>query len=373
MNRSGSSGITCPRCPRSDAACGAAAGIAFPWLPQVRPARAVLDLPPEATGRGVTIAVVDAGFYPHPDLTRPVNRIRLWADAAYDPIRWGAYGPHELPRWPGWDRLAPRQWHGLMCSALAAGNGWLSHGLFAGPACEADVVLVQVLQPDGRIGNTVLARALDWLARRAGDLALRVVSISVGGDPGRGGTVSTLHAAVRRLTDAGVTVMAAAGNDGRAGLVPPASSATALTIGGLEPREPAHGGPTLWRSNWGRGSDRRAKPEVIAPAAWIPAPLLPATDQAARARSLWMAGDGAAMAAQKFLTPHEHHVDGTSVAVSLAAGVAACVLQANPGLSPDGVKRLLAATASPIPGPGSRQGSGAIDAGEAVRRASRRA
>src|SRR5262245_28750742 len=31
---------------------------------------------PHYTGRGVTMAMVDAGFYPHPDLTRPRNRIR---------------------------------------------------------------------------------------------------------------------------------------------------------------------------------------------------------------------------------------------------------------------------------------------------------
>jgi serine protease AprX len=355
--------IACPRC---EGPCTAAEGIAFPWLPQVRPAREVLNLPPEATGRGVTIAVVDSGFYPHPDLTRPVNRIRLWADAAHEPVRWGAFDPGELPRWPGWDQLAPRQWHGLMCSAVAAGNGWLTHGLLAGPACEADVVLVQVLQPDGRIGNGVLARALGWLADRARDLSLRVVSLSVGGDPGRGPAATALHAAVRRLAAHGVTVLAAAGNDGHAGLVPPASSPAAITIGGFEPRVAEAGGPVLWRSNWGRG-----KPEVIAPAAWIPAPLLPGTEQAAHAQSLWSAGDGTAMAARKFLTPHEHHVDGTSVAVSLAAGVAACVLQTNPRLSSEQVKRLMASTAGPIPGPRARQGSGALDAGRAVRQAPR--
>src|SRR5215472_9423458 len=32
------------------------------------------------TGRGVTIAFIDSGFYPHPDLTQPVNRIVAYED-----------------------------------------------------------------------------------------------------------------------------------------------------------------------------------------------------------------------------------------------------------------------------------------------------
>src|SRR5512134_1181786 len=36
---------------------------------------------PNFTGRGVTIAFLDSGFYPHPDLVRPKNRILCYADA----------------------------------------------------------------------------------------------------------------------------------------------------------------------------------------------------------------------------------------------------------------------------------------------------
>src|SRR5919197_2182326 len=33
------------------------------------------------TGRGVTVAFLDSGFYPHPDLVRPKNRILCYVDA----------------------------------------------------------------------------------------------------------------------------------------------------------------------------------------------------------------------------------------------------------------------------------------------------
>src|SRR5688572_23931826 len=164
-------------CPRCGKVCGSAPAIADVWRDRVVPSRDLLGLPPDATGRGMTVAIVDAGFYPHTDLILPVNRIRAWADASFDPVRHGTFEPGESPRWPGWDAMAPAQWHGLMTSAVVAGNGWMSHGLFAGPACGADLVLVQVRQPDGRIGNATLARALRWLAARARDLRLRVVSL----------------------------------------------------------------------------------------------------------------------------------------------------------------------------------------------------
>ena len=69
-----------------------------------------------------------------------------------------------------------------MTSAAAAGNGRRSHGLFRGLAPAADVVLVQVAGPDGRIGNAAIARALDWLRWEGPDLGLRVVNLSLGGD-----------------------------------------------------------------------------------------------------------------------------------------------------------------------------------------------
>jgi len=39
-----------------------------------------LDADPNYTGKGVTIAFLDSGFYPHPDLVDPVNRILVYKD-----------------------------------------------------------------------------------------------------------------------------------------------------------------------------------------------------------------------------------------------------------------------------------------------------
>jgi hypothetical protein len=65
-------------------------------------------------------------------------------------------------------------------------------------------------------------------------------------------------------------------------------------------------------------------------------------------------------------------VDGTSFAAPLVAGAVACLLEANPGLSPADVRRILQQTAVPIPGVShERQGAGALVAGAAVAQALR--
>ncbi|MFZ2360819.1 MAG: S8 family serine peptidase, partial [Anaerolineae bacterium] len=133
-----------------------------------------LHADPRFTGRGVAIAMVDVGFYPHPDLTRPANRIRAWVDAtpASGPQAL-FFGPDDQPVWPGWDARHDRQWHGIMTATAAAGNGHLSHGLYRGLAADADVVLVQVRNDRQGISDEAIVRALRWLAEHAAALGLR--------------------------------------------------------------------------------------------------------------------------------------------------------------------------------------------------------
>ncbi|HET6371952.1 MAG TPA: S8 family serine peptidase [Candidatus Polarisedimenticolia bacterium] len=328
---------------------------------------------PRYTGRGITMALVDSGFYPHADLTQPRNRIRAWVDAGSAPVTVRYFEPEEDPAWPGWDDGAPSKWHGLMTSAVAAGNGWLSHGLYRGLASEAEVVLVQAREPDGHISNESIGRALEWLRREGPSLDVRVISISLGGDPVPPHQ-DPLDPILLDLASAGVTVIVAAGNDGQRRLVPPATSPSALTIGGIDDKNTFdHDEMELWHGNYGSAPSGAVKPELVAPSIWVVAPLLPGSTKAAEAQELFSGrseGDPeveSRIAAMKYVTPHYHHVDGTSVSAPLVAGVVACMLQANPALSPRLVRRVLSAAARPVPGaPTERQGAGALDAGQAV-------
>jgi serine protease AprX len=344
----------------------------FPALPA--PLRLSAD--PRFTGRGVTLAQIDGGFFPHPDLAGPPNRIRAWVDVAGARNRERRFGPDEAPRWPGWNARRAIDWHGTMTSAVAAGSGADSAGLYRGLASGSDLVIIRVADHRNRIGNASLTRALGWIARRGVEFGVRVVNFSVGGeplDPGDGDRTAELVAALVRQ---GIVVVAAAGNRGLDRLVPPASAAGAVTVGGVDDRNSLDpSARTLWHGNY---AEELAKPELTAPSVWLAAPMLPGTPVAAEAARLWAlkasaAADGAGnnvrprLDALKVVTAGYQHVDGTSFAAALVASVVCCMLEANPSLTPAGVIAHLAAACDPIPGvPSSRQGAGTLHAGRAV-------
>jgi serine protease AprX len=331
-----------------------------------------LHADPRFTGRGVAIAFVDAGYYPHGDLVSPLNRIRAWADASGPIIETREFGPGDEPRWPEWNAQRAAQWHGLMTTTAACGSGTLSHGLYRGLAPDAHLVLVQVADPLGHIGNAAIASALRWIRSQDARLGLRVVSISLGGDPVADFRDDEVAREVAALVEAGLVVSAAAGNDGVRRLVPPASAPAAITVGGLDDRgDFGHEAWQLWHSNYGETAGRVPKPELVAPSLHVVAPILPGSELASDAAGLFRRrGDPAveaALAERKLVTPHYQHVEGTSFAAPIVAGIVAQMLEANPSLTPRRVREILQAAAQPVPGASpERQGAGAVDAGRAV-------
>ena len=347
-------------------------GAAFGALPT--PLRMHAD--PRVTGRGVTIALVDAAFHPHGDLVGPPNRIRAWIDAGRDPAMTLLFGPDDLPSWPGSADGAGPQWHGLMTSAVAAGDGRLSHGLYRGMAPAAGVVLVQAREPGGGITNASIGRALASIADLREALGIGIVSLAVAGDAGPPLAGNPVDRAIEEMVAAGVVVIAAAGNDGERRLIPPATAPAAITVGGLDDRNTFDlGAMALWHGNYGETVAGTAKPELVAPSLWVVAPVLPGTAKAREAERLF---DDRARAdeadvrveerirALQLVTPHYQIVDGTSVAAPIVAGVAAGMLQANPELTPATLRATLLAACRAVPGaPAERQGAGALDAGQA--------
>lgn len=347
---------------------------------------------PHLAGRGVTMAFLDSGFYPHPDLTLPENRIVRSVDATTDDVVDRA----------DFDVPTLMSWHGMMTSVVAAGNGHLSQGYYAGLASEARLVLVKVSDPKMRINEVDILRGLRWLAANHAQYGVRVVNLSVGGDPGLRPR-SPLNRLVNELVEAGLTIVAAAGNMGRDDLCPPASAAGAITVGGLDDRNTLDPRTNrIWHSNWGRIDESTLKPELIAPSIWVAAPVLPGTptaEQNSILASLHHTGDRELpellagslldlgldpslldepveamrlavhqkLIANKFISPFYQHVDGTSFAAPIVSGVVAQMLEGNPALTPARVKELLIATADRLPGvPEERQGYGVVRPGLAV-------
>src|SRR5881296_2050859 len=104
-------------------------------------------------GRGVTVAFLDSGFYAHPDLVEPEDRILAYVDVTRTRRR-------------AQDLRVPDEssWHGTMTSVVACGNGRLSGGLYRGVASEARLVLVKC-GTMRRIAHEDIRRGLDWVVR----------------------------------------------------------------------------------------------------------------------------------------------------------------------------------------------------------------
>jgi serine protease AprX len=345
-------------------------------------------------GRGVTIAFLDAGFYAHPDLVRPENRILEYVDVN-DPRA----GRSDL------DQPDESSWHGMMTSVVACGNGWLSQGLYRGLASEARLVLVKVGSAR-RIKHDDIRRGLAWVLRHRRRYGIRILNVSCGGDYEASYLEDALSQEAEKATRAGLLVVAAAGNLGHQPghpVLPPASAPSVLTVGGLDDKNRQRfSGYDIYHSSYGPTLDGLQKPEVIAPGIWVAAPILPGTptaDQAellarlARARDAELrplleaaAAVDPDLAAAVGLEPPllrqlvaakirdnnvisgaYKHVDGTSFAAPIVSSLAAQMLEANPALAPRQVKRILVATARRLPHVEvDRQGWGVIDAGRAL-------
>lgn len=350
-------------------------------------------------GRGVTIAFLDAGFFAHPDLMTPRNRIREYFD-----VLSGERGVERLTT-PN-----PSAWHGMMTSVVCAGNGSLSNGRYRGLASEAEVVLVKVGSLS-RIRHDDIALGMEWVLANMVRHNIRVLNISCGGDYEATYLKDHLSRMAEACVRAGIVVVCAAGNAGHEPshpVVPPASAPAVITVGGVNDEgNPRLGRVSPYHSSYGPTIDGLQKPELIAPAIWLAAPLLPGTPTSEEAKLLHEldeADDGdlqgilvrragtmrvldeargrepylirqivaAQLHDQKVIDGHYKHVDGTSFAAPIVSSIVAKMLEANPRLEPHQVKRILIETAERLPHvPVERQGWGVVQPVAAVERAQR--
>src|SRR6187402_1674723 len=127
-----------------------------------------LDADERFTGKGVTIAFLDSGFYPHVDLTTPRNRIVAYRNLVDADGDLGSLFQPDVA-----------SWHGMMTSVVAAGNGSLSNGFYRGIAHEADVVLVKLART-GRITDEHIQDGLEWVLAHREEFNIKIVNISAG-------------------------------------------------------------------------------------------------------------------------------------------------------------------------------------------------
>jgi len=211
----------------------------------------------------------------------------------------------------------------------------------AGIAFGASIMPVKVLNADGSGTSTGVANGIRWAA----DNGAKVINLSLGSSFGN----TTLQSAVQYANARGVTIVAAAGNNGVGSVSYPAAYSECIAVGATR-----FDGQRASYSNYGSALD------LVAPGGDT------SYDQNGD-------GYGDGILQQTFAKPKYGQFGywfyaGTSMAAPHVSAVAALVVQKHPEYGPDGVRSALQNTAQDLGAPGWDQyyGYGLVNAAGAV-------
>ena len=196
-------------------------GHGFTWAeltaaPKDEPPPFASAQPPQDMRRPV-IALLDSGVQPHP-----------WLESAPDdPFLLHA---ESLP--------APRPFAGVVHEihageVAAAGHGTFLAGLIRMAAPSARVLSVRVMSDDGRVNESTVIEALEWLAdyHDPRTRPVDVVCMAFGREPSDTDPVEPLEAALRPLARKGIALVSSAGNDHQSAPVYPAAFDMVTAVG----------------------------------------------------------------------------------------------------------------------------------------------
>lgn len=299
------------------------------------------------TGRGVGVAVIDSGVAWHKDL-----RARIVASVDFTAGKPGERDPFG---------------HGTHVAGIIAASG---DGGYRGIAPGAAIISLRVLGPDGSGRTSDVINAIDWAIAHRAQYRIRVINLSLGHPVLESYRDDPLCAAVQRAVDAGIVVVAAAGNLGKTaagvpivgGIISPGNAPAALTVGALN----TFGTPlrsddrmATYSSRGPTAIDGVLKPELAAPGNKIIATGSFGSYLAGAYPERVVAGQGSHIYMQ---------MSGTSMASAVVSGAVALLLEANPQLRPADAKLALQLTSSRVAGAGLIEaGSGSLNIASAVK------
>ena len=300
------------------------------------------------TGKGIGVAVIDSGitawhddlYLTDPAAPRSDPRVVHFRDFTADSIPgvWASDQPSDV------------YGHGTHVAGVIAGNGFDSDGRRMGIAPEAHLIGLKVLDGEGNGYISDVIAALDYAVAVKDVYNIRVINLSVASGVFESYNTDPLAQAARRAVQAGIVVVAAAGNLGLndegeeqwGGITCPGNAPWVLTVGaasheGTRPRSNdivagfSSRGPT-----W---IDFAAKPDLIAPGVGTESLADPHSTLYAMYDDYLL--DGTRPTAYRpYLS-----LSGTSMAAPAVAGTVALMLEANPSLTPNAVKAILQYTA----------------------------
>jgi serine protease AprX len=293
------------------------------------------------TGKGIGVAVIDTGVYPHPDLEGRIVGFKDFVNGKTEPYDDNGHGSH--------------------VSGLVAGDGSKAGGKFKGTAPEANIIGVKVLDRMGGGSMANVIKGVQWCIENKDRYNIKVINMSLGAGSNQKEKDDIVALAVKACLDAGIVPVIAAGNSGpfKETIGTPAVARDVLTVGAYDDKNtPTLADDTMafFSSRGPTTRDRNIKPDIASPGVQL----------------VSLRSPGSMIDGENVMHLGDYYVllSGTSMATPVAAGVVADVIQANPNLTPREVIQIIKETARPQEGvPAIMQGHGLIDPAAAVRRA----
>ncbi|MEP6389166.1 MAG: S8 family peptidase [Halioglobus sp.] len=310
------------------------------------------------TGKGVTVAVLDSGLWEDPVLANDTaGKLRILG-------RYDAIAGTELAE------VFDESGHGTHMTSMIAHSGRVIEddtftGSYKGVAPDVNLVAVKAFNEEGQGEFLDIVRGVQWVVDNRERLGIKVLNLSFAARPRWEYWLDPINQAIMRAWAAGITVVAAAGNEGPAPMTigSPGNLPYIITVGAVtdswttDTRDDDYI-PDF--SSQGPTPDAHIKPDVVAPGGHMTGITRPGSTLL-----------------QEFpeyqLSTGEFVMTGTSQAAALVSGVVALLLQLEPDLTPDDVKcKLISSAELAINADGKlayspfQQGSGYVSATRAI-------
>lgn len=271
------------------------------------------------TGKGIGVAILDTGMYPHIDFDQ---RIVGFYDCVNGKIR-----PYD------------ENGHGTHVAGIIGGSGKASRGKYKGVAPGCNLIGVKILDKRGNGKIQDVLEALRWVRKNKYRYGIRIVNISVGTVGNETRNSRLLVRAVEEAWDEGLIVVTAAGNLGPkpGSITAPGCSKKVITVGSSDLLDRARG-----ISGAGPTSECVCKPDLVMPGSRV-------------------------MSCVPGIKPGYGEKSGTSMSTPKVAGAVALLLEKDPLLTNVEVKMLLKEAAVDLGYERNRQGWGELDLNRLLR------